>query len=199
MIRRDRTRLALVVSLTALVAVAMLAGCTQGAATAVKDGPTALGSLKAAQSSLSTMAPDAKLLVVQTAQAVEPTGTPIWEFLFGSPKSDKVYAVYVSGGKSMGAQEYGAAGLSAAEWAKVPSTDAWKIDSDAAYKSARAAAGGTGDPAAYLMGFLTYKPATDTSTIEPFVWNVVFDPGTSGASTGTINVDAQTGKATLAK
>ena len=198
MIGRERTRLAMVVAVTAVLAVALLAGCTSGSGSA-KAGPTALGSVEAAKSALSTMAPDAKLLVVQTAQAVEPTGTPMWEFLYGSPKTDKVYAVYVSGGKSLGAQEYGTAGLSAAQWKAVPTLDVWKIDSDAAYKNALAVAGAKGDPAAYLMGFLTYKPSTDTSTIEPFVWNVVFDPGKSGATTRTINVDAKTGKASIAK
>lgn len=198
MIARERTRLAVVVAATAVLAIALLAGCTSGAGSA-KAGPTALGSIEAAKSALSTMAPDAKLLVVQTAQAVEPTGTPMWEFLMGSPKTDKVYAVYVSGGKSLGAQEYGTAGLSTDQWKAVPTLDEWKTDSDAAYKAALAVSGAKGDPAAYLMGFLTYKPSTDTSTIEPFVWNVVLDPGTSGATTSTILVDAKTGKASIAK
>jgi hypothetical protein len=194
-----KTRLAWIVLVAALVLTgALLAGCGQ-TTTTTKSGPTALGSLSAARSALSTSAPDAKLLVVETAQAVEPTGTPVWAYVFGSPSTDKIFVVYLANGKSMGSQENGTAGLSAAEWATVPGTDAWKIDSDAAYSKALAFSGAKGTPAAYMMGFITYKAKTDTSTIQPFVWNVQFDPGTSGATTGTIDVDAKTGATSLAK
>jgi hypothetical protein len=145
------------------------------------------------------MAPDAKLLVVQTAQAVTPTATPVWGYLFGSPKTDLTYVVYLSNGQSMGAKEYGKAGLNAAEWAKVPGTDAWKVDSDVALSKALAISGANGNPAAYIMGFVTYKPATDTSTVQPFVWSVQFDPGASGATTKAIDVNATTGVAAVTK
>jgi hypothetical protein len=202
MFTRPRTRLAGIVLVAALaLGATLLAGCsgTSGTSTTTKTGSTALAGLSAAKSALSTTSPDAKLLVVETAQAVEPTGTPIWAYVFGSPSTDKIFVVYLSNGQSMGAQENGTAGLSAAEWAKVPGTDAWKIDSDAAYKKALAASGATGTPAAYMMGFITYKAASDTSTIEPFVWNVQFDPGTSGATPNTLNVNATTGAASIAK
>ncbi len=124
----------------------------------------------------------------------------MWAFLFGSPSSDKTYVVYIAGGTTMsGAQEYGTAGLSAAEWAKVPGTEAWKIDSDAAYKKALEVSGAKGTPTGYMMGLLTYKPEADTSTVEAFVWNVQFDPGDSGATTSSIKVDARTGAAAVAK
>jgi hypothetical protein len=194
------TRVAMVCAAMAVfVAAALLAGCSSTSGSPVAAGPSALGSLAAARSALSTLAPDAKLLIVQTAEAAEPTGTPIWAYLFGSPATDKTYVVYVSAGQSMGAQEYGTGGLSAAEWAKVPGTDAWKVDSDAAYTKALAASGAKGTPLAYMMGLLTYKPEADTSTVKPFVWSVQFDPGTSGATTKTIDVDANSGAAAVAK
>ncbi len=200
MISRQRTRLIGVVSVTALVlATALLSGCGQKAAPVVEAGPTALGSLTAARSALSTSAPDAKLLLVQTVQAVESTATPVWAFLFGSPSSDKTFVVYMSGGKSMGAQEYGTADLTVEQWAKVPGVDKWKIDSDTAFENALAAGGGIGDPAAYVMGFTTFKPEEDTSTVKPFVWTVQFDPGTSKVTTSPIDVDATTGEATVLK
>jgi hypothetical protein len=202
MFTRRPTRSAGIVLVAALaLAAALLAGCsgTSGTATTTKTGSTALGGVAAAKSMLSTKSPDAKLLVVETAQAVEPTGTPIWAYIFGSPSTDKIYVVYVTGGRSMGAQENGTAGLSAAEWAKVPGTADWKIDSDEAYTKAVAASGAKGSPAAFMMGFITYKAAADTSTIEPFVWNVQFDPGTSGATTKTLLVNATTGAASVAK
>jgi hypothetical protein len=192
--------LAVVATIAAALLLTALSGCGSKSDTATtKPGPTALGSLAAARSALSTTAPDAKLLVVQTAQAVPATGTPVWAYIFGSPKTGKTYLVYTTGGQAMGSQEYGDSGLSADEWGKVPSSDEWKIDSDAAFKKAVAASGAKGDPAAYMMGFTTYKPATDTSTVEPFVWNVYFDPGESGATTATILVNAKTGDTKVSK
>ena len=85
------------------------------------------------------------------------------------------------------------------EWAAVPGTDGWTVDSDTAYTKALAVSGAKGAPAAYMMGLLTFKPTSDTSTVQPFVWSVQFDPGASGATTSSINVDAKTGVATLAK
>ena len=184
------------------LAVTLLAGCGKTAATTSTPVPkagTALGSLAIAKSSMTTTAPDAKLLVVQTAEAATPTSTPVWGYLFGSPANDKIWVVYVANGVSMGAQEYGTAGLSKTEWAAVPGTDGWTVDSDTAYTKALAASGAKGAPAAYMMGLLTFKPTSDTSTVQPLVWSVQFDPGASGATTSSINVDAKTGVATLAK
>ncbi len=201
MIRARKTRFAVVAfAVIAMALLLLVAGCgSKSSGTTVESGPTALGGLAAAESSLSTMAPDAKLLFVQTAQAVTPTDTPVWAYLFGSPSTDKTFAVYVRSGQLMGAQEYGAAGLSADEWKKVPETDPWKVDSDEAYTKALAVSGAKGDPAAYVMGLLAYKAAEDTTTVKPFVWQVNFDPGTSGATTSTIGVDANTGSAAVVK
>lgn len=203
MIHPQRTRSAVIaVSLLALASVLLLAGCNskdKEPAAPARSGETALGSLPIAESSLSTMAPDAKLLVVQTAQSVAPTGTPVWAYLFGSPSSDKTYLVYSTGRQIMGAQEYGSAGLSADEWKEVPGTGDWKVDSDEAYTKALAVSGATGSPNAYFMGLLTYKAEDDTSTIKPMVWQVMFDPGESGATTATIEVDAASGTAEVLK
>ena len=168
--RTSRPIMVVLLGAVALALVAILAACGGNAATTVK-GTTAKGALPVAKSALSTTAPDAKLLVVQTASAVSATATPVWGYLFGSPKSDKTYVVYVENGKATPPQEYGQAGLSAAEWSAVPGTDVWKIDSDEAYKKAFAAAGGKGTPPAWAMGLVTYVPkAAATSTVQPFVW-----------------------------
>jgi hypothetical protein len=199
--RRDRLARSLMLVAVALAGV-LLAGCAERSSTSgagVKGGPTALGSLKIAESALSTTAPDAKLLVVQTAQPVTATSTPVWGYIFGSPKTGDAYMVNVANNASMGAQDLGPTGLSASEWPKVPGTDQWKIDSDAAYAKALAASGAHGAPAAYIMGFETYKTAADTSTIEPFVWLVQFKPGASGATTSPVNVDARTGAVSVSK
>jgi len=204
MATQRQARFATIAFVAALaLAVTLLAGCGKTAATTtstpVPKAGTALGSLAIAKSSMTTTAPDAKLLVVQTAEAATPTSTPVWGYLFGSPANDKIWVVYVANGVSMGAQEYGTAGLSKTEWAAVPGTDGWTVDSDTAYTKALAASGAKGAPAAYMMGLLTFKPTSDTSTVQPFVWSVQFDPGASGATTSSINVDAKTGVATLAK
>jgi hypothetical protein len=183
-----------------LLTLAFLAGCASTPATTPVKGLTAKAALPLAQSKLTTAAPDAKLLLVQTAGAVAPTATPVWAFLFGSQKTNKTYVVYVNKGKATPASPYGAAGLSKAEWAKVPGTDLWKVDSDEAVNKALAASGAKGTPAAYDMGFVTYVPASaGTSSIVPYVWNVSFQPGTSGATTSTFLVDVKTGATSVHK
>ena len=194
-----RFRLKVVALIVALALAAMLAGCGSKDEPEEAEGPTALGGLSFARSALSTAAPDAKLLVLQTAQAVEPTGTPVWAYLFGSPESDKTFVVYVSEGKLMGMQEYGTAGLNEDQWSEVQDTDAVKVDSDEAYDKALEASGATGDPRGYMMGFVTFTPPGDTTGLKPLVWSIQFDPGESGATTSTISVDAKTGKAAVAE
>lgn len=181
----------------ALLLALTVAGCGSKVAnttsTAAPTGVTAKTALSAATSALSTTAPDAKLLLLQTEGAVTATSAPVWSYLFGSPKDDKTYIVLVKDGKAMPASEYGTAGLEKAEWAKVPGADAWKIDSDAAYKTAQAACGAEAT-AAYTIGLITHIPeAETTSTTKPLVWYVSFDPASS-ASTGTVQVDAKTGE-----
>jgi len=172
----------------------VVAGCGGKPADTTPKTGTAKAGLLVAKATLSTMAPEAKLLLVQTAARVTPTATPVWGYLFGSPKNDKTYIVYVAGGKAMPASEYGAAGLSASDWSAVPGTDSWKIDSDEAYRKALAANGAKGAPAAYNMGFITYVPPSETtSETKTFLWYVEFEPAASGGTTSTIEVDAKTG------
>lgn len=155
---------------------------------------TARSELTVAQSALSTAAPDAKLLVVQTAEPVTATATPSWAYLFGSPSTDKTYIVYVSEGQVLGAQEYGTAGLPKGEWQSVPETGAWSVDSDAAYRKARETSD-LEDPDAYEMGMLTYVPRSEaaTATTKTLTWYVTLR---SGTGTATVLVDAKTGAAT---
>ena len=194
------SRLAKIVSILALAfaLVSTVAGCGSKSTSATQKpaatptGATAKAGLAAATSALATTAPDAKLLVVQTANAVTPTATAVWSYLFGSPKTDKTYLVYVKNGKAEPAAEYGKAGLSKTEWPLVPGPDVWKIDSDAAYQKAQAASGAKAS-GAYTMGFISHVPkAEKTSTTKALVWYVSFDKA-SGASTDTVEVDAQTG------
>jgi hypothetical protein len=187
----DRVRIAAGLAITVAL-VLTLAGCG-GQKSTTPEAASAKAGLPIAISSLSTMAPDAKLLVVQTTGVASTTSTPVWQYLFGSPKTDKTYMVVVKDGKATETAEYGTAGLSAQEWAKVPGTDFWKIDNADAYKTALASAKASGE-AGYTMGFLTYIPAADVgSTTLPRVWYVSFDPATSKATTGTVGVDANTG------
>ena len=171
----------------------LVAGCGKQAASTTSNAATAKSALPVAVSALSTTAPDAKLLVVQTAEPVTTTSTPVWSYLFGSPKSGKTYLVMVRDGKVMQTTEYGTAGLTAKDWAAIPSTDEWKVDSPAAYDTAKGAAKAS-DKAAFTIGFINYVPASakDVST-KPGIWYVSFDPATSGATTGTVGVDVKTG------
>ena len=185
----------------AVVLLSMLTGCGNKSEKSTPTGDTAQAYIPVARSALSTMAPDAKLLLVQMADATTPTSTPVWVYLFGSPKSDKTYVVYVDQGNAMPATEYGTAGLSADEWKKVPSEDTWKVDSDEAYDKALEASGAKGDPLAFFMGLQTYVPESiaATATVKPYIWYVSFDPGKSGATTSTIEVNAKTGSTKVAE
>jgi hypothetical protein len=191
-------RVLLVVALALTLTTA--AGCgkktTGGTTTPKPQGQTAKQALPAAESALSTTAPDAKLLLVQVAQAVTPTSTPVWAYLFGSPKTDKLYVVRVADGQAMPPTDYGSAKqLGSFDWTKVPNLDQWKIDSNEAYDRAYKASGAKSAPPQYVMGFLTYVPKTEaTSTATPFVWAVQFDPGSSGATPNVIDVNATTGE-----
>lgn len=191
--RIDRIAGTIIVCLLTVALAFALAGCNDKAPDKTPQAGTAREGLEVAQSALTTMAPDAKLLVVQTAEAVTPTATPVWTYLFGSPQTDAIFVVYVTDGKSMGASEYGTAGLSAEEWAEVPELDAWTFDSDDAYDKAYAISGAKSTPAAYYMGFQTYVPDSfeGSMTVEPYTWYVSFDPGASGATTSTIAVSAE--------
>lgn len=202
MLNARTTRFATIVLavLLALALVTVITGCGKkddSTTTATATGDSAKGQLPVAESALSTMAPDAKLLLIQTASGTPTTATPVWAYLFGSPSNNKTYAVYVSDGQVMAASEYGVLELAKEEWASVPDADAMKVDSDEAYTKALAASGAKGDPNAYMMGIMVYKPKEDTSTIKPMVWQVQFDPGESGATTSTIEVDAKTGAASV--
>jgi hypothetical protein len=96
--RRDSLGAALALAAIALTFLLAACGGNKTATTKPPAGGSAKGGLAAAQSALSTMAPDAKLLLVQTAQSVAVTDTPVWVYVFGSPKTDKTYLVYERAG-----------------------------------------------------------------------------------------------------
>lgn len=198
--RTFRATRAVLCALALVIGIAALAGCSSASKTSQsKTGTTAKGMLPLAISALSTTAPDGKLLVCQAYDAITPTSTPGWEYLIGSPKSGKVYAVLVMGGKSQFV-EYGDAGLTAAEWKTVPSTDDWKIDSDVALEKARALYP-NGKTAAAYPGFVMYLPKSEqNATNKPMTWYIQFDPATQGsAPTSTVTVDMKTGEAKFAE
>ncbi len=188
---------ALLVAIAIAVA-ALAAGCVP--ASAPTGGVTAKDNLALAQSAMTTVAPDAKLLVVQTVGVVETTTqTPAWGYLFGSPKTNKLYVVAVQNGKAS-QQEYGTAKLTATDWAAVPTTDKWTVDSNTAHDSAAKKAGGTAATDPYIMGMVTYVPKTSTSTAQPFVWSITFDPEKGGDTTKrTYDVNANTGAVSAGK
>ncbi|MGV8084467.1 MAG: hypothetical protein AB2L09_12695 [Coriobacteriia bacterium] len=157
---------------------------------------TALGTLSVAQSSLSTMAPDAKLLVVQTANVASTTSTPVWAYLFGSPETDATYIVFVQEGEAT-PYEYGQASLTATQWADVPDTDEIKIDSDKAHDLAAAKLSEADRDAPWVMGLVTYLPSTQESGVTQMSWSVTFNPEAMDESDiKAYEVDARTGKVT---
>lgn len=190
-------------ALALLLVIGLIAGCTGSSSSGSSSSSqpavyTAQHAYNVAMSTLSTTAPDGKLLVVQSAAPITPTSTPTWDFLIGSPKTDTIYAVEVAYGQGK-FQEYGKAGLTAQEWASVPATSTWKIDSDVAHEKA-VAVHAAGKSADYIMGFVTYvPPKATTATAKPMTWLVSFDPQVQGsAPTSTVGVDLTTGAAAYA-
>jgi hypothetical protein len=204
---RTARHLGIVLALALVLAAGALAGCgssnsTASSTTATKPaGLTAKAAYALAIASVATSAPDGKLLVCQAADTLTATATPVWEYLIGSPKTNKVFAVLVQNGKAQ-ASEYGSAGLTPAEWSAVPSTDQWQVDSPQAHDNA-VKVYPTGKDAAYFMGFVTYVPKSAAKNASPsMTWIVSFDPkslANSHATTSTINVDMRTGAATIPK
>lgn len=190
------TRGALVLALALALSVALL-GCNKTAEKAT-GGKTAMDNVEVAKSSLSTTAPDAKLLLVQTANVVTATSTPVWQYLFGSPKDGTIVAVTVENGKVTATQPYGSAGMDEAEWKLVPDSADWKIDSDKAFAAALKTDKKATDKTPWAMGFVTYIPksAASSTTIDPFVWSVSLDP--QGTAPSTVDVNAKTGDAKAA-
>ena len=203
-------RLAVVAALVFGLAIG-LAGCggsknsstspaTPAAPVASTTAPTAKQQLSLAQAALETSVPDAKLLLVAAGSAITPTAPADWQYLFGSPKTGVTWAVLMQNGKAT-AMRYGTAQLSAKQWAQVPSTDQWKIDSDVAHTAALSIYPGAKPESPYIIGFVTYIPPTAKSVQTPaMTWSISFQPDTRGSSpSSTVNVSAVTGKATFAK
>ena len=193
-------------ALAPVLAAGALAGCSKASTTASSTSTkpaamTAKDAYAIALTAVTTSAPDGKLLVCQAADTLTATATPIWEYLIGSPKTNKVYAVLVQNGKAQ-SSEYGSAGLTAAEWSAVPGMDQWTIDSPQAHDNA-VKVYPTGKDAAYFMGFVTYIPkSASANASKPMTWIVSFDPtslANSHATTSTIQVDMRTGAASIPK
>ena len=187
---RNRPSILGVIGILALSAM-LLSACGKKSTPA----PTAMDNYPAARGAALKSAPDAKLLLVQTFEATTPTASPVWYYLFGSPSTQKSYAVVASQGRVMSAEEAARADFPSSEWSALPSTDAWKIDSDAAYAKALDLSGTGRSPGPYTMGFETYKPKADTSTVEPFTWRVTFYQESNVQTTSTVDVNATTGNA----
>lgn len=193
----------IVVSLTLALVLGAALGCSKPATPkpVVPAALTAQQAFAIAKTSLATVAPDAKLLVVQSANIITATSTPEWQFLIGSAKDDTVYAVVMKNGKA-NPSRYGSANLSAQEWAAVPPADAWKIDSPEAYAKALAAFPSASKSTRYTLGFVTYIPRASTNArATPMTWMVTFDPAAmkNTDTTSTIEVNATTGVTTVPK
>lgn len=199
---RTSSALKMALALVVVMSIAFAGGCTGSKSETVTapgaapklQGQSALEALGTAESALTTAAPDGKLLLVQTAGATTTTSTPVWAYLFGSPKTNKLFVVRVDKGKAEGPSAYGTAKKGEIEWDKVPASSEIKIDSSEAFAKAFTASKVKGTPD-YVMGVVTYVPSSQsTSTAEPMVWNVQFDP--AAGFSGIVRVNAKTGQTT---
>lgn len=183
------------------LSLALLTGCGDDAPPepASEQRSTALANLEAAESAIETTAPDAKLLVVQTPSASAAGGNPLWVYTFGSPETGQMFTVSLANGTVMNTAPAGAAPLEAEEWASVPETAAWEIDSDEAYEAALEVADFESTPTGYSMVLETYVPrsAPAEPAVSAFVWYVSFRTGDGEELPTVVAVDARTGEATL--
>lgn len=201
-LRSARVGLALAILLT----IGVLAGCNSNSKSpddqaAKTDTSKAKAAASLALSALTTAAPDGKVIVGQLVAPIAATATPMWEFLVGSPKNSKVYAVLVTGGKAQ-FKEYGKVSLEATQWAEIPNVKAWKIDSDVARDKALAVYP-QGKDDRYNQGFITYVADPDREGApKAMTWNITFistskNKGKSEVSSNTVLVDMVSGAAAL--
>jgi hypothetical protein len=197
--RLRKVRLARIVLVVLAIALLLaVTGCQRIGSDGEVETETARGSLSTARSALSTMAPDAQLLMIGTAEVTTPGSGVSWSYTFGSPKSGKLYTVLVTKNTLVHAVESGPAPLQQGEWPSVPGLDSWEIDSDEAYSRALKESGIRDEPAVYSMSMVTYVPESQRakSPAKPLNWYVVFTPQAADAvRTTTVKVDAKTGAA----
>lgn len=203
MTRGARVGLMLVLTLS----VGLLAACNSNSADDALpaihkfvDTKSAKNAATVALSTLETAAPGGKLLGGETVARITATGTPMWQFLVGSPKDNSVYVVLVNNGRAQWRQ-WGSVTMKTEEWSKVPTMTAWKVDSDAARTKALALHP-EGKNAKYSSSFMTYLPeAAVDKPVVPMQWVISFGPLPKGskAPTSTVIVDMVTGAASFAK
>ena len=182
--------------LLALVVLPVMAGCSGIGSS--KAGGTAKQSLSVAESAVSTMAPEAKLLYVETAGNVLPNSMPTWTYIFGSPKTNKSYTTIVQGNTVTTTHETGDVTIDSDEWSSVPNLGDAKIDSDEAYDKALKASGVDLAPSGYSMLLVPYvtRSAGETVTTEPMKWYVTIQFDNDGKPMSVLSeVDAETGQA----
>ena len=174
------------------------ASSTTKPSTISSDTGTAKGAAAVALSTLSTAAPDGVIMLAETLGGSSPASSPAWQFMIASPKENSVYSVLVADGKGK-FQPVGVVSFSPAQWEQVPRLTEWKLDSDQARLNAiKAYPKGLHEN--YAMALLAYVPVSGSdTTAKPMKWRVTFDPTKRGsAATSTVNVDMNTGAATLA-
>lgn len=166
------------------------------------DTRSAKNAATVALSSLATASPGGKLLYGATAAPITATASPVWTFLIGSPKDNSVMGVLVNNGRAQW-RPSGKVDMKPAEWSKIPTITAWKVDSGAARDKALAIYP-EGKTARYISTFMTYVPQVASGTVmTPMQWRIEFDPAVkpkkSKAPTSTVLVDMVTGAASFAK
>jgi hypothetical protein len=200
------TRVGLILAL--VLSASMLAACNSNSSSDIAaihkfiDTRSAKNAATVALSSLATASPGGKLLYGETVTAITATASPVWQFFIGSPKDNTVMGVLVNNGRASW-QPSGKVAMKAAEWSKVPTMTAWKVDSGEARNKALAIYP-EGKTARYISGFVTYIPeGSKETTLVAMQWRIVFDPAAkpkkSKAPTTTVLVDMVTGATSFAK
>lgn len=197
--RRGLWRALVLVCVSALVlATSVSCASKSGSGSAGKSaaGRPALAELPTADAAVKAKYPDAKLLVVQNGSTATATKDAMWVFTYGSPTTGGMYSVSVAQGKVVAfSEDDGVAPLHPDEWASIPDTKTWEVDSDKAYDKALKASGVKGTPASFSMLMETYVPkATTDEQVKAFMWYVAFQSADSKEAPQVITVDAKSGK-----
>lgn len=187
-------------TILALSTIALLFAVAACSGEAEEPIDTASSNLSTAESALTTMAPDARLLVVGGDVTPASGTTPVWTYLFGAPDTGQMYSVSISNGNSMGATDIGVSPLAEDEWDAVPANGSWTLDSDEALEKALEFAGLEEAPSTYSMLLNSYVPEASVSErpAEAMVWYVSFGADESGEAGRVVAIDATTGEARFA-
>lgn len=185
-------------AITSLLVAALLGGCAaKQPATSTAPGDNAGQALALARTQLQGIAPDAEPILIASAGGAATPPLAQWQITLVSRATGRAYSVDTNGGKAKAPVDLGPMQISADALANVIPYDAIRIDSDQAYKRARAELAKTGSVPPDVTQSLALVEIASLPNDKPAVWVVSFSNGTDASGVREVAVDALTGAVTV--